>query len=36
MRIAIISDSWLPLTNGVVTTLTTVIRMLEARGMPFW
>ncbi|MDI6854958.1 MAG: glycosyltransferase family 1 protein [Deltaproteobacteria bacterium] len=32
MRIAIISDSWLPLTNGVVTTLTTVIRMLEARG----
>ena len=32
MKIAIITDSWLPLTNGVVTTLTTLIPVLKARG----
>lgn len=32
MKIAILTDSWLPLTNGVVTTLTTLIPILESRG----
>ncbi len=32
MKIAIITDSWHPLRNGVVTTLTALIPRLEARG----
>ncbi len=32
MKVAIVTDSWLPLSNGVVTTLTTLIPLLEARG----
>jgi len=32
MKIAILTDSWHPLTNGVVTTLTALIPALEARG----
>jgi glycosyltransferase involved in cell wall biosynthesis len=32
MKIAIITDSWPPLTNGVVTTLTRMVPALEARG----
>lgn len=32
MKIAILSDSWFPLANGVVTTLATMIPALEARG----
>jgi len=32
MNILIVSDAWLPQTNGVVTTMTQVIRFLEHRG----
>lgn len=32
MRIAIATDAWPPQVNGVVTTVTTMRRMLEARG----
>ena len=32
MKIALITDAWLPQVNGVVTTLVELVRELEALG----